>query len=253
MDTDRTPDGGPPIDNRFPPDLCHRQCRLARRLARCARRSLPRWPKRYDCPPEHISFIESAWPRCDGRAVSLGEVFQPFKRRSLPLRLLRILGARHQTPGEGGDMHFAFSFAAQAAEVEVNTLTGIVRVLRVISANDVGKAINRLSARSGRRRCDDGIGHALTENFIVEQGRVFTDRLARYRIPSITHTPQITSSSWNTRSQPAHTAPRVSVRSSASPPRPPSPMPSIMHWRARRPPAGRPGRAGPPALPKPER
>ena len=38
-----------------------------------------------------------------------------------------------------------------------------------------------------------GIGHALTEDFIVEEGRVITDRLARYRIPSITHTPEITS------------------------------------------------------------
>jgi len=38
-----------------------------------------------------------------------------------------------------------------------------------------------------------GIGHTLVENFIVEDGRVVTDRLARYRIPSITFTPQITS------------------------------------------------------------
>ena len=38
-----------------------------------------------------------------------------------------------------------------------------------------------------------GIGNALTENFIVEDGRVFTDHLARYRIPSIVLTPEITS------------------------------------------------------------
>jgi xanthine dehydrogenase molybdenum-binding subunit len=38
-----------------------------------------------------------------------------------------------------------------------------------------------------------GLGHALTENFIVENGLVVTDRLARYRIPSITLTPEITS------------------------------------------------------------
>lgn len=50
--------------------------------------------------------------------------------------------------GQGGDMHFAFSFAAQAAEVEVNTQTGEVRVLRVISANDVGRAINPLGLQA---------------------------------------------------------------------------------------------------------
>jgi len=34
-----------------------------------------------------------------------------------------------------------------------------------------------------------GIGHALTEEFIVEDGQVFTDYLARYRMPSIKHIP----------------------------------------------------------------
>jgi xanthine dehydrogenase molybdenum-binding subunit len=38
-----------------------------------------------------------------------------------------------------------------------------------------------------------GLGNALTEHFIVEDGRVITDRMARYRIPSIILTPEITS------------------------------------------------------------
>jgi xanthine dehydrogenase molybdenum-binding subunit len=37
-----------------------------------------------------------------------------------------------------------------------------------------------------------GVGHALTENFIVEDGVPFTDRLARYRMPNTTQTPEIT-------------------------------------------------------------
>jgi xanthine dehydrogenase molybdenum-binding subunit len=36
-----------------------------------------------------------------------------------------------------------------------------------------------------------GLGNALTEHFIVEDGRVVTDHLARYRVPSIMHTPEI--------------------------------------------------------------
>ena len=91
-------------------------------------------------------------------------------------------------------MHFAFSFAAQAAEVEVNTQTGEVRVLQIISANDVGRAINPLGLQGQvEGGIMMGLGHALTENFIVENGQVVTDRLARYRIPSITLTPEITS------------------------------------------------------------
>ena len=96
--------------------------------------------------------------------------------------------------GEGGDMHFAFSFAAQAAEVEVNTLTGETQVLRVIAATDVGCAINPLGLQGQvEGGVMMGLGNALTEEFIVDEGKVFSDRLARYRIPGIMHTPEITS------------------------------------------------------------
>jgi xanthine dehydrogenase molybdenum-binding subunit len=91
-------------------------------------------------------------------------------------------------------MHFAYSYAAQAVEVEVNTLTGEVRVLRVIVANDVGKAINPLGLQGQMEGgVMMGLGNALTEEFIIEEGKVFTNRLARYRMPSIVQTPEITS------------------------------------------------------------
>jgi len=107
--------------------------------------------------------------------------------------------ARYSAPstrplGEEGDMHFAFSFAAQAAEVEVNTRTGEVRVTRIVSANDVGAVINPLGLRAQiEGGAIMGMGHALTERFIVEGGNVITDRLARYRIPSISDIPEIVS------------------------------------------------------------
>lgn len=91
-------------------------------------------------------------------------------------------------------MHFAFSFAAQVAEVEVNTLTGEVSVLSVIAATDVGRALNPLGLQGQvEGGVMMGIGNALIEEFIVDGGYVFTDRMARYRIPSIIHTPRIKS------------------------------------------------------------
>ena len=76
----------------------------------------------------------------------------------------------------------------------MDTLTGEVKVLRVIAANDVGKALNPLGLQGQiEGGVMMGIGNALTEDFIVEDGRIFTDRLARYRMPSIMHTPEITS------------------------------------------------------------
>jgi len=109
------------------------------------------------------------------------------------LKVTTVYEAPQTKPlGEGGDMHFGFSFAAQAAEVEVNTRTGEVRVLRIVSAVDVGAALNPLGLRGQiEGGAMMGIGHALTESFVVENGRVVTDRLARYRMPSITLTPEI--------------------------------------------------------------
>ena len=101
---------------------------------------------------------------------------------------------KHTPLGESGDMHFAFSFAAQAAEVEVNQLTGEVQVLRVVAGTDVGSAINPLGLQGQiEGGVMMGLGNALTENFITEEGKVITDRLARYRVPGIMLTPEITS------------------------------------------------------------
>ena len=94
--------------------------------------------------------------------------------------------------GQDGDIHFAFSFACQAAQVEVNLESGEVSVLQVISANDVGRAINPLGLKG---QIEGGIimgmGHALMEEFMVQEGHILSDRLARYPIPTIQHTPLI--------------------------------------------------------------
>jgi len=111
------------------------------------------------------------------------------------MKVLYEYEAPKTTPlGEGGDMHFAFSFAAQAAEVEVNRVTGEVEVLRIVAATDVGSAINPLGLQGQiEGGVMMGLGNALTENFITEEGMVITDRLARYRVPGIMLTPEITS------------------------------------------------------------
>ena len=67
-----------------------------------------------------------------------------------------------------------------------------MRVLNVIAANDVGRIINPLGLQGQvEGGIVMGLGNALTEHFIVEEGRVITDRLARYRIPGIAITPNI--------------------------------------------------------------
>ena len=96
--------------------------------------------------------------------------------------------------GEIGDSHFSFGYGAQAAHVEVDIDSGLVRVLEVIAAHDVGRAINPMAVEG---QIDGGvmmgIGYALTERFVVEDGYVKSDNFAKYKIPDITYTPRITS------------------------------------------------------------
>ena len=191
MDTDLTPDGGP--------TTASRQTFVTGNAARFAAHNLRQamgltLAEKYDYPPDEIRFVEGL-AQIGERSIPLGQVVADMRAEGRQPRALYEYWAPATQPlGEGGDMHFAFAFAAQAAEVEVNTRTGEVRVLRVISANDVGRAINP-SGLQGQVEGGVmmGLGNALTENFIVENGRVVTDRLARYRIPSILQTPEIIS------------------------------------------------------------
>jgi selenium-dependent xanthine dehydrogenase len=191
MDTDLTPDGGPTTASRQTYVTGNAALHAARTLRQAIATTLA---EKYDQPPEKVRFVEGL-AQVNGNAIPLGEAVEVLNAQGLEPRALYEYWAPETRPlGQGGDMHFAFSFAAQAAEVEVNTLSGEVRVLRVIAANDVGRAINPLGLQGQvEGGVMMGLGNALTEHFIVEEGQVFTDRLARYRIPSIEHTPEITS------------------------------------------------------------
>ncbi|MBN1146230.1 MAG: molybdopterin-dependent oxidoreductase [Anaerolineales bacterium] len=191
MDTDLTPDGGPTTASRQTYVTGNAALHAARSLRQAIAATLA---EKYDRPPEEVRFIEGL-AQVNGHSIPLGQVVDILRAEGREPRTLYEYWAPETRPlGQGGDMHFAFSFAAQAIQVEVNTLSGEVRVLRVIAANDVGKAINPLGLQGQvEGGVMMGLGNALTEHFIVEDGQVFTDRLARYRIPSITLTPEITS------------------------------------------------------------
>jgi len=190
-DTDLTPDGGPTTASR----QTYVTGNAARHAAQVLRQALTSYlAEKYDCPPEEVHFVEGL-AQVDHRKVQLGRIAVEMKQAGQSPRARYEYWAPETRPlGEGGDMHFAYAFAAQAAEVEVNTLTGEVAVRQVIVANDAGEVINPLGFQGQvEGGVMMGLGNALTEHYIVEEGRVFTDRLARYRIPSITHTPEITS------------------------------------------------------------
>ncbi len=99
-----------------------------------------------------------------------------------------------QPLGTGGDMHFAFSYAVHAALVSVDVETGEVAVHNVVSAHDVGRAINLLSLTGQiEGGVVMGIGNALTEHYIEDNGVPWTRHLGQYKMPGIKHMPAMTS------------------------------------------------------------
>ncbi len=97
--------------------------------------------------------------------------------------------ALHPVTGAGSP-NYAYGYAAQAVEVEVNTLTGQVRVLRIISVHDVGKAINRQQVEGQIEGClAQAVGYALLENLQVRDGKILTPYLSTYLLPTVLDMP----------------------------------------------------------------
>jgi xanthine dehydrogenase molybdenum-binding subunit len=187
-DTDLTPDGGPTTGSR--------QTYISGNAAKFAaiqlRNSmLSTLSEKYNIPPDEIT-IDQGIVQVNGQKLSFADVGALMKSEGREPKLTYKYESPETTPlGEAGDKHFAYSFAAQAMEVEVDLETGEVRVVRAIGATDVGKAINPLGLQGQvEGGLIMGIGHALTEEFILEDGHVFSDHLSRYRMPSIHHVPE---------------------------------------------------------------
>ncbi|HYZ62887.1 MAG TPA: molybdopterin cofactor-binding domain-containing protein [Acetobacteraceae bacterium] len=87
-----------------------------------------------------------------------------------------------------GVPYASYAFAAQIAEVEVDTGLGTVRVRRIVAAHDVGRAVNpALVEGQIHGGIAQGLGLALMEEFVP--GR--TENLHDYLIPTIGDVPEI--------------------------------------------------------------
>jgi len=90
-----------------------------------------------------------------------------------------------------GTPNFSYGYVAEAVEVEVDTETGELRILRVVCADDVGKAVNPQQVVG---QIEGGVvqavGWATCENFITAGGRVLTPNLSTYLIPTIGDVPE---------------------------------------------------------------
>ncbi|MEC4020795.1 molybdopterin cofactor-binding domain-containing protein [Streptomyces sp. H27-D2] len=91
-----------------------------------------------------------------------------------------------------GDAHIAFAFAGHRAVVDVDTELGLVKVVELATAQDVGKAMNPLAVQGQiEGGSAQGLGLALMEELRVKDGRVLNPSFTDYLIPTIADMPPV--------------------------------------------------------------
>ena len=188
-DTDLTPDGGA--------TTASRQTFVTGNAARGAAEGMRERlsfvaAEHWDVPPESIRFEEGEL-RTEGHSVPFSKAVEWLIAEGREPRLRVRYDAPATKPlGEGGDMHFAFGFSAQAAQVAVDEETGKVQVLRIVAGADGGRALNPqafLGQVEGSLVM--GIGTALTEEYRFEGGIPQTRRWKDYKTPQMGDMPEM--------------------------------------------------------------
>ncbi|MEU5832891.1 molybdopterin cofactor-binding domain-containing protein [Streptomyces diacarni] len=91
-----------------------------------------------------------------------------------------------------GAAHIAFAFAAHRAVVDVDVELGLVKVVELACAQDVGKAVNPVAVHGQiEGGTAQGLGLALLEELRVEGGRVRNGSFTDYLIPTIADMPPV--------------------------------------------------------------
>jgi len=91
-----------------------------------------------------------------------------------------------------GDVSASYAFGTQVVELEVDTETGVIRILRVTAAHDVGRVINLFGIQGQiEGGVAMGMGYALTEHLLVEDGVVQNPCFRDYKIVTAPEIPEL--------------------------------------------------------------
>ena len=85
-----------------------------------------------------------------------------------------------------GNISATYAYGTQGAEVEVDTETGEIRILRIVAAHDVGRVLNPLALKGQiYGALAQGVGYALYEEIKSEQGLIMNPNFRDYKIPTV--------------------------------------------------------------------
>jgi len=139
------------------------------------------------------SYVRSTLDR--KKIVTLAQIAQYLEKNGSDTKVIGGFNVpRFEKPAEGSIEipHWSYMYASGIALVEVNTLTGATKVLKFLLATDCGKIINPQSYTGQHEGAIlQGIGFALMEDTLIQNGNVLTNNFTTYIIPTIVDMPDI--------------------------------------------------------------
>ena len=132
------------------------------------------------------------------RGIALADALKAYQYADLPMPIVGrgawMAPAKEPTTlfKEDGNFSPSYSFMTQAAEVEVNLQTGKVKLLKMVTAHDCGRPINPMLVEGQLEgSVVGGMGQALYEDVIVENGQMMNPSFLDYGFPTFMEMPKI--------------------------------------------------------------
>ncbi len=133
--------------------------------------------------------------RAPQKCTSMSQVVSICQKRGKPITTTASFNPPNMQldPETGqGNPYPTYVYATQIADVSVNEQTGLVKVLKIVAAHDVGKAINPALVRGQIiGGIGFGLGQALMENMVLTQGRNMNPNFLDYLIPASVDMPDV--------------------------------------------------------------
>ncbi len=190
-DTSRVPDSGPTVASRT--------CMVVGRVLQLAAREMKERIKLFAAElygaPE-IDLIEGHFIEGEKVLASFAEVARHYAAQRGELKVesqyASPKGVEWDDQTYSGDAYPAFSWGAEVAEVEVDMDTFEVSVLKITTAQDIGRAIHPLLAAG---QIEGGtlqaVGYGIMEELVWDRGRIVNRMLTNYIIPTSMDAPEM--------------------------------------------------------------
>jgi len=163
--------------------------KMIERLLNAAGEILHESPQHLTAKQSHVKLVKSK------KLVSYSDIAQYLQKSGAEMKVVAgytVPRVEKPIPGTLEIPHMSYMYSTAVAHVEVDTLTGATKVLKFFLSPECGRIIN---PQSYTGQCEgaivQGLGFALTEDTLIENGVVRTNNFTTYIIPTIADIPEI--------------------------------------------------------------